>query len=77
MDGLTGLVVVCLVAGGAWALLVLALLVGRARHRRRTRPLAIVTEVGEWKQPPAVTGLVDLGDGSDVQAGTCNSASAG
>ena len=62
MDGRTGLVVVCLVAGGAWALLVLALLVGRARHRRRTRPLAIVTEVGEWKQPPAVTELVDLGD---------------
>ncbi len=57
MDGRTGLVVVCLVAGGAWALLVLALLVGRARHRRRTRPLAIVTEVGEWKQPPAVTEL--------------------
>ena len=62
MDGRTGLVVVCLIAGGAWALLVLALLVGRARHRRRTRPLAIVTEVGEWKQPPAVTELVDLGD---------------
>ena len=62
MDGRTGLVVVCAVAGGAWALLVLALLVGRARHRRRTRPLAIVTEVGEWKQPPVVTELVDLGD---------------
>jgi len=62
MDGRTGLVVVCAVAGGAWALLVLALLVGRARHRRRTRPLAIVTEVGEWKQPPAVTELVELGD---------------
>ena len=62
MDGRTGLVVVCAVAGGAWALLVLALLVGRARHRRRTRPLAIVTEVGEWKRPPAVAELVDLGD---------------
>jgi HEAT repeat protein len=62
MDGRTGLVVVCVVSGGAWALLVLTLLVGRARHRRRTRPLAIVTEVGEWKQPAAVTELVDLGD---------------
>lgn len=62
MDGRTGLLVVCAVAGGAWALLVLTLLVGRARHRRRTRPLAIVTEVGEWKQPAAVTELVDLGD---------------
>jgi len=68
MDGPTGLVVVCLVAGGAWALLVLALLVGRARHRRRTRPLAIVTEVGEWKQPPAVTELVDLGDADGRRA---------
>ncbi len=62
MDGRTGLVVVCVVAGGAWALLVLTLLAGRLRHRRRTRPLAIVTEVGEWKDSPAVSELVGLGD---------------
>jgi HEAT repeat protein len=62
MDGRTSLLVVCAVCFAAWALLVLALLVGRARHRRQTRPLAIVTDVGEWKQPAAVTELVDLGD---------------
>ena len=31
-------------------------------------PLAIVTEVGEWKQPPAVTELVDLGDADGRRA---------
>jgi HEAT repeat protein len=68
MDGRTGLLGVCIVAGTAWALLAITLLVGRLRHRRRTRPLAIVTEVGEWKQPAAVTELVDLGDADGRKA---------
>jgi HEAT repeat protein len=48
--------------------LVLTMLVGRVRHRRRTRPLSIVTEVGEWQHGPAVTELVDLGDANEREA---------
>ena len=53
MDGRTGLVVVCLVAGGAWALLVLALLGGRVRATAQSAPAPRRSspEDGEWRSP--------------------------
>jgi len=48
MDGRIGLVVVCAVAGGAWALLVLALLLSRLRDRRSGAQPAPVPADAEW-----------------------------
>jgi HEAT repeat protein len=50
MDGRTGLAVVCAVTGGAWALLVLTLLAGRVRARRRRVAEAAVVDT-EWRVP--------------------------
>ncbi len=67
MDGRTGLAVVCSLAGGTWALLVVTLLVGRVRARR---PLTASTggSVGDWQVPAAAAGLVDLEDAGDREA---------
>lgn len=51
MDGRTGLVVVCALAGGAWALLVLTLL-GRRLHARRRLVRGETVDAGaEWPVP--------------------------
>jgi HEAT repeat protein len=62
MDGRTGLVVVCAVAGGAWALLVAAVLVGRLRARRHRRqvPVAAAGEA-EWQVPKEALDRIRLG----------------
>jgi len=52
MDARTGLVVVSLVAGGAWALLVVALLGGRVRARRVERlETTTIPADTEWRMP--------------------------
>ena len=69
MDGRTGLVVVCVLAGGVWALLVLTLLIGRARERRPLTPDA-GDDAGDWQVPAAAAGLVDLEEADEREART-------
>jgi HEAT repeat protein len=70
MDGRTGLVVVCAVSGGAWALLVLTLLAGRVRERRPLTPSAGPPDTHEWQVPAAAAGLVDLEEVEEREART-------
>ena len=70
MDGRIGLVVVCAVAGGAWALLVLALLLSRLRDRRSGAQPAPVPADAEWPLLDDPLDRVRLGTiGDDVITG--------
>lgn len=64
MDGRTGLVVVCAIAGGAWALLVLALLAGRLRGRARHDTVETVVD-SEWRAPAEAFARVGLERATD------------
>ena len=61
MDGRTGLVAVCAATGGAWALLVLTLLAGRVRARRRHASDVTAVE-NEWPVPGEALERIGLED---------------
>jgi HEAT repeat protein len=68
MDGRTGLVVLCVGAGGVWTLLAGSLLVGRLRARREAA--STPAPAGEWRLPPSALERVGLGDGESDEART-------
>ena len=69
MDARAGLVVLCAVAGGAWALLTASLLVGRLHARRGGATPPISTD-GGWRVPRSALERVGLSDGDADEART-------
>jgi HEAT repeats len=68
MDGRTGLMVVCALAGGAWMLLVASLLVGRLRAR--PDGVSAPAATGEWRLPTSALERVGLGEAESDEART-------